>query len=92
MVRRSIDLGEPILVVGLNYRLGVLGFLSSKELREEAHARGEVGYNNLGLHDQRVALQWVSSPIVVQNSANEFIDSKEHPLLWWRRLASYGSR
>ncbi|KAK9326648.1 alpha/beta-hydrolase [Lipomyces starkeyi] len=63
LVRRSIKLGEPVVVVGFNYRLGVLGFLSSKELREEARARGEVGYNNLGLHDQRIALQWVQKNI-----------------------------
>ncbi len=49
-------------MVGLNYRLGVLGFLSSKELREDARTRGEKGFNNLGLHDQRVALQWVRVP------------------------------
>ena len=30
LVRRSIESGEPILVVGLNYRLGVLGFLRLK--------------------------------------------------------------
>ncbi|KAH8891124.1 alpha/beta-hydrolase [Thozetella sp. PMI_491] len=63
LVRRSINLGEPILVVGLNYRLGILGFLASKELREEARSRGEVGFNNLGLHDQRVALQWIQQNI-----------------------------
>jgi hypothetical protein len=59
LVQRSISLGKPLIVVSLNYRLGYFGFLASKELREEARARGEVGYNNLGLHDQRVALQWV---------------------------------
>jgi len=63
LVRRSIDLGEPITVVGINYRLGALGLLSSKELRDEARMRGEAGYNNLGLHDQRVALQWVAQHI-----------------------------
>lgn len=51
------------MVVGINYRLGPLGVFSSKELRDEARARGEVGFNNLGFHDQRVALQWVSVSI-----------------------------
>ena len=51
-------------MVGINYRLGPLGVFSSKELREEARARGEVGFNNLGIHDQRVALQWVSISIL----------------------------
>ncbi|KAF1953349.1 alpha/beta-hydrolase [Byssothecium circinans] len=63
LVRRSIDLGEPILVVGFNYRLGLLGFLGCKELRAEARSRGEPGFNNLGLHDQRLALQWIQHHI-----------------------------
>jgi len=63
-VHRSIERGEPVVVVGINYRLGPLGVFSSKELREEARARGEVGFNNLGIHDQRVALQWVSISIL----------------------------
>jgi carboxylesterase type B len=45
--------------VSVNYRLGFLGFLSSSELAEEARASGEVGWANKGLHDQRLALQWV---------------------------------
>lgn len=48
------------MVVGINYRLGVLGFFSSHELRQEARARGETPYSNLGFADQRLALQWVS--------------------------------
>lgn len=60
-MKRSIDLGQPILVVGINYRLGALGFFSSRELRQEARSRGDVGYSNLGFADQRLALQWVSA-------------------------------
>lgn len=54
-----MQVGRPVLVVGINYRLGMLGFFTSKELRQEARERGEAGYSNLGLHDQRLALQWV---------------------------------
>jgi carboxylesterase type B len=59
LVKRSIDLGKPILVVGINYRLGALGFFTSSELRQEARTRGETGYSNLGFVDQRLALEWV---------------------------------
>lgn len=54
-----MQIGQPVLVVGINYRLGMLGFFTSKELRQEARDRGEAGYSNLGFHDQRLALQWV---------------------------------
>jgi carboxylesterase type B len=58
-VSRSIDLGRPLIVVSINYRLGYFGFIHSKELREEARANGEAGFSKFGLHDQRLALQWV---------------------------------
>lgn len=47
------------MFVSINYRLGLLGFLSSSELSEEAAQYGEVGWANQGLHDQRLALLWV---------------------------------
>lgn len=47
-------------MVGINYRLGPMGVFSSQEIRDEARARGETGFTNLGLHDQRLAFQWVS--------------------------------
>lgn len=48
--------GTPILFVSINYRLGPLGF----PLGPEAVERGAL---NLGLHDQRVAFQWVKDNI-----------------------------
>jgi carboxylesterase type B len=44
------------MFVSFNYRLGPLGF----PLGPEAVARGVL---NLGLHDQRIALQWVQNNI-----------------------------
>lgn len=41
------------------YRLAVLGFLSSKELMQEAAAAGEPS-GNQGFWDQRMALEWTS--------------------------------
>ncbi|EGX89838.1 carboxylesterase [Cordyceps militaris CM01] len=63
LVARSIQANQPVLVVGINYRLGMLGFFTSKELRQEARDRGEKGYANLGFHDQRLALHWVQDNI-----------------------------
>lgn len=61
LVQRSVALDKPIIYVGLNYRLGYFGWLASRELKEEAQRNGEVGFANQGLHDQRLALQWVST-------------------------------
>ncbi|KAF2442415.1 alpha/beta-hydrolase [Karstenula rhodostoma CBS 690.94] len=53
LVRMSIEKGTPIIGVTINYRLGVTGFMTSKELRG-------AGYKaNNGFHDQRTALQWI---------------------------------
>jgi carboxylesterase type B len=63
LVKRSIKLNSPIIIVTINYRLNVLGFLSSRELTAEAQAAGDVVIRNQGLHDQRLALQWIQSHI-----------------------------
>ncbi|KAL7904471.1 Carboxylesterase [Trichoderma velutinum] len=63
IVEHSISIGRPIIVVTLQYRLGYYGFLSSKELQAEARASGEAGFANVGLHDQRLGLQWVQQNI-----------------------------
>jgi Carboxylesterase family len=52
-VALSSKLGTPVIGVGVNYRLGPLGFLTSSELAKA----GITG--NYGLKDQRVALEWV---------------------------------
>ena len=55
--------GEPlarsgVVVVTINYRLGVFGFLAHPELTKEAGASG-----NYGLLDQLAALRWVQQNI-----------------------------
>jgi para-nitrobenzyl esterase len=49
-----------VVVVSMNYRLGILGFFALRELAEESpsHAAG-----NYGLMDQTAALRWVQSNI-----------------------------
>ncbi|EXJ73229.1 uncharacterized protein A1O5_02989 [Cladophialophora psammophila CBS 110553] len=63
LVRRSMDIGMPIIVVTLNYRLNVFGFLTSKELIEEAKSLDEVPVLNQGLNDQRIGLEWIQRSI-----------------------------
>jgi carboxylesterase type B len=57
MVQNAVKIGKPIVTVNINYRLSAWGFLSgSEELTE-------TGALNLGLRDQRLALQWVQENI-----------------------------
>ncbi|GLA67599.1 hypothetical protein AtubIFM54640_011267 [Aspergillus tubingensis] len=63
LVDHSTRNGKPIVFVSINYRLGAFGFISSSELFEEAIGHGEAGWANQGLHDQRLALQWVNKYI-----------------------------
>ncbi|KIV99395.1 uncharacterized protein PV09_08938 [Verruconis gallopava] len=56
MVQNSVHIGKPIMVVNFNYRLSAWGFLASNEV-------AGVGQTNLGLKDQRSALQWVQENI-----------------------------
>jgi para-nitrobenzyl esterase len=53
---------KGVIVVSMNYRLGIFGFFASQQLAKESpqHAAG-----NYGLLDQAVALQWVHKNISV---------------------------
>lgn len=42
----------PTIVISVTFRLGVFGFLSSKEIREYNEEFGETGVENYGLWDQ----------------------------------------
>lgn len=56
VVKVSQDIGQPIIAVSMNYRLGMWGFLQTPGLLAE-------GSSNAGLLDQRLALQWVQENI-----------------------------
>ncbi|KAF7424798.1 hypothetical protein PC9H_010109 [Pleurotus ostreatus] len=53
LIRESND---AVIVVSIQYRLGIFGFLSSTKIREN-------GALNAGLLDQEFALQWIQSNI-----------------------------
>jgi carboxylesterase type B len=56
MIKQSVENGEPIIHVAMNYRLGFFGFANSGSLKEE-------GSMNAGLRDQRAAIEWVRENI-----------------------------
>ncbi|KAF8608649.1 alpha/beta-hydrolase [Ceratobasidium sp. AG-I] len=56
LVERSIEIGKPVIYIAMNYRLGVYGF-------PPGQAAVDAGAVNLGLKDQRLALEWVQKNI-----------------------------
>ncbi|KAI9350530.1 Alpha/Beta hydrolase protein [Zopfochytrium polystomum] len=56
LVHRSVEYGQDVVVVTVNYRVGVFGFLASPEI-QAANA------SNAGLRDQILAFRWVRDNI-----------------------------
>ncbi|KAL0930156.1 carboxylesterase family protein [Colletotrichum truncatum] len=56
ITRISKEIGKPIVLVSLNYRLGSFGFLNGKEMAEQ-------GLLNIGMLDQRLGLHWIQDNI-----------------------------
>lgn len=56
LVQQSVYARAPIVAVSINYRLSGWGFLYGNEV-------AEAGVANIGLRDQRLALQWVQENI-----------------------------
>jgi hypothetical protein len=57
-------MGTPVICVGIQYRLGWLGFLASKDFEEEnEHYQDHLGPGNWGIIDQRNAFLWIKKNI-----------------------------
>ncbi|KAI0043736.1 carotenoid ester lipase precursor [Auriscalpium vulgare] len=56
VVSRSVELGQPIIYISINYRCSAFGFIAGKEAKD-------AGIANLGLQDQRLAMHWVQKYI-----------------------------
>ena len=69
LVSTSVTLGKPVIYVGINYRLAGFGFLGGKEVLADGSA-------NLGLRDQRLALEWVADNITT------FGGNPDRVILW----------
>ncbi|CAE6481616.1 unnamed protein product [Rhizoctonia solani] len=58
LVEAAIDLKKPVIVASMNYRLGIFGFPVGAEPSAS-------GAHNLGLLDQRLALEWIHKNIAL---------------------------
>ncbi|KAL2202631.1 cholinesterase [Sarocladium strictum] len=56
IVKHSHSIGSPMIAVSINYRLNVFGFLHGDDMIG-------TGNTNIGLRDQRLALQWIQENI-----------------------------
>lgn len=67
--------GNGLIMVNFNYRVGALGFLASEKIRKD-------GALNVGLLDQRKALEWVQKNI-------HLVCNRPHIPLTTRELTRY---
>lgn len=64
-VEQSVQEGNPIIAVSINYRVSYWGFLFSEEMAEE-------GSSNMAFKDQRMAFQWIHDNVAAfGGSANK---------------------
>ncbi|KAH7125799.1 putative carboxylesterase [Dactylonectria macrodidyma] len=63
LVSESVRKGRPVVYASFNYRLGITGFLASKDIAQDLEADGFEGNGNFGLTDQQVALEWIQKNI-----------------------------
>ncbi|KAF8550232.1 alpha/beta-hydrolase [Imleria badia] len=75
IVSRSLGLKSHVIYVSFNYRVNAFGFLGGKEVQA-------AGLGNFGLHDQRLALQWVHKYIFL------FGGNPQQVILWGQSAGS----
>ncbi|KAG2171714.1 hypothetical protein INT43_008094 [Umbelopsis isabellina] len=62
-VEHSIQIGKPVVVVNVTYRLNLFGFFSSSDIKSDVEQDGETVYGNWGLDDAVKAFHWVKENI-----------------------------
>ena len=67
--RRLCETGEPAVIVTVNYRLGIFGFYADDELLQTEGTAG-----NMGIQDQRAALEWVAQVRTFGRSVDDDYD------------------
>ncbi|KAE9368039.1 alpha/beta-hydrolase [Stipitochalara longipes BDJ] len=60
IVKRSMEIGKPVIAVAINYRLSILGYIGSEELGAEY---GKENIGNQGLRDAYTAIKWIHQHI-----------------------------
>ncbi|KAJ9622593.1 hypothetical protein H2203_006241 [Taxawa tesnikishii (nom. ined.)] len=64
MAALSVKEDMPVVLVSIGYRLNYFGFLNCQDLRDEHKETSSEPFPfNLGLYDQRTALQWIQKHI-----------------------------
>ncbi|CEH11757.1 Acetylcholinesterase/Butyrylcholinesterase [Ceraceosorus bombacis] len=56
LIQRSVSQKQPMIYVSINYRVAAYGFLGGPEIKS-------AGSGNMGLRDQRLAMEWVHDNI-----------------------------
>ncbi|TFK24286.1 carotenoid ester lipase [Coprinopsis marcescibilis] len=69
IVSQSVEIGKPLVLVSMNYRVSAFGFISSQEVQR-------ANVSNIGLYDQRAALHWVKRYI------SAFGGNSSHVTIW----------
>ncbi|KAI0644305.1 carotenoid ester lipase [Trametes meyenii] len=75
VVNRSLELGQPIIFIAVNYRLSAFGFLGGREI-------ANAGLGNLGLQDQRESFRWI------QRNIEAFGGDPEKVTIWGESAGS----
>ena len=75
LVARSVQIGKPVILVTINYRVGVFGFLASKQLLEDSARQVDLpavfrSSGNLGILDTYRAFEWVCLLTLLQVMLN----------------------
>ena len=88
LIEAGLDMNQPFVFVAANYRVGGFGFMPGAEVLADGAA-------NLGLLDQRMALEWVSDNI------RSFGGDPDRVTIWgqsagaisvWDQMALYGGK